>query len=344
MALPPAVAACRHGVRRSVADLPPGQTVLVACSGGPDSTALAAAAVHEGRRAGLRVVGVTVDHGLQDGSAARAEQVREQLLALGCAEAYAVPVTVAAVGDGPEGAARRARYAALDRLADDLGAACVLVGHTRDDQAETVLLGLARGSGPRAVAGMAAQRGRVRRPLLDVPRVDTLAACAAAGLETWHDPHNDDPAFARVRVRRHLLPALEAQLGPGVADALARTAGLVREDAEALDALARAAYDRLQVPAGPTAAAGAGGRACRDPAVGLAVAELLEQPRAVATRVLRLAAVDAGAIDGELSHVHVRALWDLATGEVRGEVQLPGHLSARRDGGAIRLTRTDVPS
>ena len=228
----PEIAAVRRSVRAAVADLAPGDLVLVACSGGPDSVALAVALAHEAPRAGLRAGAVTVDHGLQPGSADRAAEVAAQLVDLGLAPVEVATATVGGSG-GPEGAARTARYLALDEAADRLGAAAVLLGHTRDDQAETVLLGLARGSGARSLAGMPPTRGRYRRPLLDLPR-DTVRK-AAAGHPTWADPHNDDPAFARTRVRRELLPVLERELGPGVAAALARSADQLRADADALD-------------------------------------------------------------------------------------------------------------
>lgn len=143
----------------------------------------------------------------------------------------------AASGGGPEAAARELRYRLLDGAARDRGLAAILLGHTQDDQAETVLLGLARGSGARSLAGMAAVRPPYRRPLLALDRATTAAACTQAGLTPWQDPHNDDPAYARVRVRRDVLPVLEKHLGPGIATSLARTARLLREDADALDAL-----------------------------------------------------------------------------------------------------------
>ena len=138
---------------------------------------------------------------------------------------------------GPEAAARTARYAALQSEAAGRQAT-IWLGHTLDDQAESVLLGLARGSGPRSLAGMAARTGRLVRPLLGLRRSVTEQACAELDLDPWRDPHNDDPRFARVRVRRTVLPTLEAELGPGVAEALARTAALVRDDADLLDGLA----------------------------------------------------------------------------------------------------------
>ena len=312
----PAVAAIRLAVRGALAGLPPGGVVLAACSGGADSLALAAALAFEGPRRGLRPGGVTVDHGLQPGSAEQAGRVTAVLAGLGLDPVRAVPVHVARPGGtgypGPEAAARAARYAALDEIAP--APAAILLGHTLDDQAETVLLGLARGSGARALAGMAPASGRYRRPLLGIRRAQTRAACAALALTPWEDPHNSDPAFARVRVRTALLPALEEQLGPGVAEALARTAGQLRADADALDELAAAAAQRIA-----------------DGQPGLPARALAAQPPAVRSRLLRAAALAAGAPAGALSHQHVTQMEALVTGwhGQRG-VDLPGGIRCQR--------------
>lgn len=324
MALHPAVAAVRLGVRRALEEVEPGAVVVVACSGGADSVALLAATVFEARGAGVRVVGATVDHGLQAGSAEHAADVVAQMAAMGADETAAARVHVDPAGLGVEAAARRARYAVLEQLREHFGAARVLLGHTRDDQAETVLLGLARGSGARSIAGMRRGFDHYARPLLDVARADTVAACLVEGHPTWDDPHNADPGFARVRVRQRVLPVLEDELGPGIAATLARTADQVRADVEALDALAATAYDDL---AGP------------DGLLLEGVAALLP---ALATRVLRLAALDAGAVDAELFHVHVTALHRLVLGALRGEVQLPGRVTARRDRAHLRFGPTSV--
>ncbi|KAA1419578.1 tRNA lysidine(34) synthetase TilS [Nocardioides humilatus] len=329
MTLHPAVAACRRGVRAVLSGLEPGDVVLVACSGGADSLALASATVFEGHKLGLRVIGATVDHGLQAGSADQAARVVAQLAAIGVDETATVRVEVTAEGLGPEAAARQARYDVLEQLREHAGAALVLLGHTRDDQAETVLLGLARGSGGRSLAGMRRSYDRYARPLLDVTRDDTFTACQVEGLEPWHDPHNDDPGYTRVRVRRTVLPVLEEHLGPGVAAALARTADQVRDDVEALDAIAQAAYAALRGPDGTG---------------GIPLRALHDHYRAVASRVLRLAALEAGAIDSELAHLHVRALVDLAAGEIRGEVRLPGHVTAYRADGHLRFRPTPMTS
>ncbi|HET6969449.1 MAG TPA: tRNA lysidine(34) synthetase TilS, partial [Ornithinibacter sp.] len=241
----PATAAVRLAVRGVFADAVPGDLVLVACSGGADSLALAAAAAHEARAAGIRVGAVVVDHGLQAGSGAVATTAAGTLRGLGLDPVEVVPAEVASTGEGVEAAARRARYAVLDAAADRLGAGTVLLGHTRDDQAEQVLLGLVRGAGSRSLAGMPAARGRYRRPLLGVTREQCRASVAAEGISWWDDPMNDDPAYARVRARQALAD-LERDLGRGVGAALARTADHLREDADLLDDLA----DRTTVTLG----------------------------------------------------------------------------------------------
>jgi tRNA(Ile)-lysidine synthase len=331
VSLHPAVAAVRRGVRAALADTTPGDPVLVACSGGSDSLARLSATLFEGHKLGLRVVGATVDHGLQEQSAAVAAAVVAQMAAMGADETVSARVHVEGEGLGPEAAARQARYAVLDQIAERYDAGIVLLGHTRDDQAETVLLGLARGSGGRSLAGMRRAFDRYRRPLLDVARADTATACQVEGLVWWSDPHNEDPGYARVRVRLRVLPVLEAELGPGVAATLARTADQVRADMDLLDDLAEAAYSSLERhPDGDQPL-----RATYD------VAALAEQPGPIRTRVLRLAALAAGAPASELAYEHVLALDALVTGW-RGQrwIDLPGHLRAVRRDGRIQLETT----
>jgi tRNA(Ile)-lysidine synthase len=306
-----AVAAIRQAVREDLADLAAGDLVLVAISGGADSLALAAAVAAEAPRSGLRAGAVTVDHGLQEGSARRATDVAAACLALGLAPAIVETVEVGRIG-GPEAAARDARYAALDAAADRVDASAILLGHTLDDQAETVLLGLARGSGARSLAGMPARRGRIRRPLLGVRRDTTAAACVALGLQVWADPHNRDPEYSRARVRHDVMPALVAAFGPGVPEALARTAAMLRADAEVLDELAALVEDPLDVTT------------------------LTDLPAAVRTRVLRRAAIAAGAPAGSLSAGHVREIDRLVTHwHGQGPVSLPAGLVAERSYGRL---------
>ncbi len=324
MSLHPSVAAVRLAVRRTLADLDPGDTVVVACSGGADSLALLSATVHEAAATSLRVIGATVDHGLQDGSGEHTDRVAAQMRELGVAESVTARVHVEAPGLGPEAAAREARYAVLAQIAERFSARTVLLGHTLDDQAETVLLGLARGSGGRSLAGMRRSFDLYHRPLLDVTRVDTETACVTQGIEFWADPHNSDDRFTRVRVRTRVLPVLEDELGPGVAATLARTADQLRADTAYLDAVADAAL----VAARPEVGAGE--------LTGLSVAALAPLPDAIRTRVLRLAAVQAGALAAEVSHTHVLEIDRLVTAwHGQKWVDLPGHLRAVRRRGSL---------
>ena len=307
----PAVAEVRRAVR---AALPVDGRVLVACSGGADSLALAAATAFECRDRAAALI--TVDHGLQPGSADQAVAVAAVGYELGFDPVEIVRVAVGADG-GPEAAARVARYAALDAAADALHAS-VLLGHTLDDQAETVLLGLGRGSGPRSIAGMRVVDGRYRRPFLGVRRATTLAACDALGLTPWHDPHNADPSFQRVRLRREVLPLLEDVLQSGVAEALARTAALTQADLDALDAIAAGIVRESET---------------------LDVTDLKDQPQAIRTRVLRAWALAAGT--GQLTATHIGALDALVVGwHGQGPVDLPGGFAVRRASGRLHLQRT----
>ncbi len=306
--LHPAVAATRSAVRGALAGLAPGELVLAAVSGGADSLALAAAAAFEAPRAGLRAGVVTVDHGLQWGSAERAQRVAAWARTAGLAP---VDVATVSVGDagGPEAAARSARYAALDEVAERRGAVAILLGHTLDDQAETVLLGLARGSGARSLAGMAPVQGTYRRPFLDLRRETARTACTVQEIPVWDDPHNTDLSFTRPRVRHDVLPVLTAALGPGVPEALARTARQLRADADALDAWAQDA-------------------ASRD------CTHLAGLPDAVRTRVLHRTLLAAGCPAGSLAAAHVDAVDALVTRwRGQGPVHLPGGLAVSRRGG-----------
>ncbi len=346
----PAFLRARRAVRHWLDDGPrdthsAGPGVIVGLSGGADSLALTAACVAEAMASGAgggAVHAVVVDHGLQEGSGDVAERAAAAARGFGAtAEVIRVdlPGGAAGAGEGPEAAARTARHAALHGVARALGRP-LLLAHTLDDQAETVLLGLARGAGPGALSGMSPDRTwddgvRVVRPFLgsgaphsDGPlrRADTLAACAELGLEPWHDPHNDDPRFARVRVRATILPMLEEHLGPGVAANLARTADLIRADAAALDALAVEALGTMtELDAGDVA----------------------KLPEAVRTRTLKKWAEANGA--AALTAAHVAALDKLVYDHRgRGPVALPSaetpdrpgcRLEAHRKGGTLAVSR-----
>lgn len=307
--------------RVSTAGLSEAPLVLVALSGGPDSLALAAGVAFEAPRAGVRAGAVIVDHGLQSGSDAVAERARRQAEGLGLGEVHVVRVAVPRGANGPEASARAARYGALESVAAETGAVAVLLGHTLDDQAETVLLGLARGSGAGSLQGMAPVAGLYVRPLLGVRRATTVQACADAGLEPWADPHNDDPAFTRVRVRRTVLPVLEAELGPGVAEALARTAEQLREDSEALESFAAEVAEDLaeHVEAG----------------IALPVAALAANPPALRQRLIRF--VVRSEFGVSLTRAQTLAVARLVT-QWHGQegIDLPG-VRAARVGGMIEF-------
>lgn len=298
-----------------------GQTMIIGVSGGADSMALAAAVVWELRRRGrggeppLVARAVIVDHGLQPGSAAVATAVagRVEQLGLEC-EVIRVDVVPGAPG-GPEAAARDARYAALRHAA---GGGLIMVGHTLDDQAETVLLGLARGSGSRSLAGMATRAGDLLRPLLSVRRAVTRQACREWGIEVWDDPHNESDDYTRVRVRKHVLPVLERELGPGVAESLARTAALARADAEALEEWA--ARELTAARSDTT-----------DASATLNCAHLATLPTAALGRVLKGWLEASGGRD--LTSAHVQAVAALVTAwRGQGPVAVPGGEVVRREG------------
>ncbi|TQL41992.1 tRNA(Ile)-lysidine synthase [Homoserinimonas aerilata] len=337
-------AAARDGAEAS------GPLVLVALSGGPDSLALAAATAFEAPRAGIRAGVVIVDHALQEASADVAAEAARQARELGLHPVIVTRVTVGDTG-GPEAAARDARYRALGAAATDAGAAAILLGHTLDDQAETVLLGLARGSGPTSLAGMApvtvrelpqsaapaaneahleATHGAIvfLRPLLGIRRETTVQACVDADLTAWRDPHNDDESFTRVRVRRGVLPLLERELGPGVAEALARTAEQLREDTEALDHFAQEQIEELAEPA--------------EAGLSLPVGALEANPPALRQRLIRLAVSSEFGLS--LSRLHTLEVARLVTDwHGQGPLQLPG-VRVERQGRLIVFSAADVPA
>ena len=305
--LTPAIADVRRAVREQLdtSGVAAGDLILVACSGGPDSLALAAALAFDVSAShregmGLRAGAVIVDHGLQEVSAEVAARTAKVLTELGLAPVEIVKVAVGSAG-GPEAAARDARYSALAATAQKLGARFVLLGHTLNDQAETVLLGLARGSGARSLSGMAEQTEVAEasgmsylRPLLSISRATTVAFCQDSGLEPWHDPHNQDAKFSRVRVRNRVMPVLEDELGPNVAEALARTANLLRADADFLDSLAQTEFKRLAL-LGST-----------DLSFDIAALNALAEP--IRSRVLKSA---LAVFTAESSLAHIRSIEDL---------------------------------
>jgi tRNA(Ile)-lysidine synthase len=290
----------------------------VALSGGPDSLALTAVAAR------LRpTTALIVDHGLQSDSAVVAETARAQAVALGCVDARVLCVRVGNDG-GPEAAARAARYAALGAYREGP----VLLAHTLDDQAETVLLGLGRGSGARSIAGMRPHDPPWCRPLLGMRRTVTHAACVELGLTAWQDPHNTDRRFTRTRLRQEVLPLLEEVLGGGVAEALARTAVALREDTELIDGLAAQAL--------PDVTAGSG----------LNIEALAALPGVIRRRVIRgwlLAGGATGLTDKQIRGVDTLVTgWRGQGGVAVGSTLRDQRLVAGRSDGALTLRREPV--
>lgn len=333
--LTPPIADVRRAVRAALGGGAPPQAprpetttgqslVLVALSGGADSLALAAATAFEAPRAGRRAGAVIVDHGLQPGSGDVAERAARAARELGLDPVVVRRVDVTA-GAGPEASARDARYAALDEVARETGAALVLLGHTLDDQAETVLLGLARGSGAASLSGMAPVTGRYARPLLGIRRATTRQACLDAGLEPWDDPHNLDPAYARVRVREQVLPVLERELGPGIAEALARTAEQLREDEAAFAEQIEEFIEEICEPA--------------EAGIAVSAAALGANPAALRQRIIRH--VVASEFGVSLSRAQTLEVARLVTDwHGQGPIDLPGGALATRAGGHVVFSTT----
>ncbi len=328
----PAVAACRVAVRDALGDLELGTRVWVACSGGPDSLALAAAVAFAARKQGLFAGAIIVDHGLQPDSAVVAERAAREVRRAGIDTVRIERVTVGRAG-GMEAAAREARYAALEaRVVAEGGLdPLLLTGHTMDDQAETVLLALARGSGARALAGIPARRGRIVRPFLTIRRKDTLAACQALDLDPWHDPSNAvDDGPRRSALRTRVMPSLVEVLGPGVVSGLARSAALLQADADELDRQARSAM------AVPVASSPVGTAATGD-AEEWRCDMLAALPDAIRTRMLKMLAENRGA--GPMTATHVAALDSLVMQwKGQGAISLPGGYEARREYGRLVIS------
>ncbi|MDR6988710.1 tRNA(Ile)-lysidine synthase [Paenarthrobacter nitroguajacolicus] len=318
--LAPVVGKARKQVQNALASAGYPKRVLVACSGGPDSLALAAITAYFGRRGHVdghpvSVAGVVVDHQLQPGSAEVASRTAAVLRDLGLSPVEVRTVDVAATGFGPEAAARDARHAALEAAADDFDCEAILLGHTLDDQAEQVLLGLARGSGTRSLAGMRPARGRLLRPFLGLRRAETLEICDVEELSPWHDPSNADPAFARSRTRVDVMPVLEEKLGPGVAESLARTAAILQQDADFLEDLANETYLSLVHRDGGDA--------------WLPEDAVRELPAALRFRVIAKAAADVGGQQPGYGRLQAAEALLRRQGSA-GPVELPGHVSVYR--------------
>jgi len=307
--------AIRSAVKLSLEKLEAGDSFLVAVSGGADSLALAQALLIESQSLALNAIAITIDHQLQENSHLQAERVAEQLKEIGYGQVITKKVLVS-LDSGLESGARDARYAAINESVEETKAVKVFLGHTRNDQAESVLLGLARGSGARSLSAMAAENGIFLRPLLAITREETEAACNEWGLDFWSDPHNLNTDFTRVKVRREVIPYLEEHLDPGISRALVRTAALLRDDADALDLWAEREASDLECD------------------------RLAQLPKAIRTRIIRKAALAAGATPGKLTFEQVGAIDALICAwKGQGEVSLAGGVKVERISGRLSLSR-----
>ncbi len=307
--------AIRSAVRPFLEKMEAGDRIVVAVSGGADSLALAYAVSMEAKKLAFQTSTVTIDHQLQDKSSDQAATVVEQMESLGIA--CTVKKIKVEITDGLESSARRARYEVLDGLNAD----AIFLGHTHNDQAETVLLGLSRGSGTRSLAGMADVNGKYIRPFLTITREQTEQACAEIGLIPWNDPHNKDSQFARVRVRTQALPVLEETIGPGISDALVRSARILRDDADALDQWAEQEILGLDLH-------------------DLDCTYLQGLPKAIRSRIIRRAIYAAGAPSGSLTAEHVGAIEALICAwNGQGPAHLPGGVKVERFSGRLSLLR-----
>jgi len=305
--------AVRPWVQKSVA------RILIGVSGGADSMALAMATIAEAKGPQVEVIAIIVDHQLQRGSGDVALRTKQMLLMKGCDRVEIYPVEVVLI-DGMESSARRARYQAFDQAIDAYKPEYFLLGHTKNDQAETVLMGLARGSGTRSLSGIATENGKFIRPMLEITRDRTVTACEENQISPWEDPHNSDSQYLRVRARTSVLPLMEEQLGPGIVDGLARSARILREDADALDLIADELFATLKF---------------RD----IEVSALEALPKAIRMRILRSAIYEAGAPSGALGADHLTPVEALVSDwHGQGVISLPGGVKVERISGRLYLS------
>lgn len=299
--------------------LEPGQLVLVAVSGGPDSVALLhlLTRLRMPSRPDLHII--HVDHGLRPDAGADVQFVQQ----LG--QKWDVPVTVVRVdvrarrrgGESIQQAARRLRFAAFRDVAGQIDAQRIALGHHQDDQAETVLLRLIRGAGMTGLGGMRPRRGPFIRPLLHVSRAEIERYCNDHRLDVLHDASNTSSVYTRNRVRSQLLPLLEATYNPNVIEGLARTAELLQADDALLESMAKGQYDSARVGAAHP--------------LRLRIEVLRRQPDALRRRIVRRALRDAGADLGRVTYDHTDAVLALVEDESAGAVTLPGPIRVERD-------------
>lgn len=313
------IADARRVVRELLKVLSPGDQIIVAVSGGADSLLLAYCLNLEAKDDAFHITALIINHQLQENSAVVAEEAKRQLLEMGLSKVEIIPVEVGKE-NGLEAAARTSRYAALDAYAIKVGATAIFLGHNQDDLAESVLLGLTQGSGTQSLAGMATIDGKYFRPFLTLSREQILKACAEVGIKYWSDPHNDDERFTRVKIRKKILPMMESEIGPGIKEALARSARIFREDSDALNRLTEEIYATIEDPCS------------------IEISLLEGLPSALRKRVIRRALASLGSTRLSSEQLGwVDALVSQWHGQ--GAVALPAGVTARRESGRLALSR-----
>jgi len=312
----------QNAVQNLLKDFDAGDLVLVGCSGGADSLALAWTTLVVGKRLELKTGAVIVDHQLIPESNSVALNAKKQCEELGIQEVIIKKVNVEQNHEGLEAAARIARYEAFENVLHETNAQAILLAHTQDDQAETVLMRLTRGSGAKSLSGMAQVSGKYLRPFLHLRKKIVHDSLDLIGLKAWQDPANTDHQFLRVKVRHELMPKIVEVLGESAISSLDKTSQLLRLDNQALEELAQQFFDsQKDVKTN-----------------GLEISELEKLPEAIRTRVLRIFAIASGVHPGPFSFEHIEAIDALVKNwHGQGNVDLPGFIQATRVDGSLRF-------
>ncbi len=312
----------QNAVQNLLKDFDAGDYVLVGCSGGADSLALAWTTLVVGKRLELKTGVIIVDHQLFPESNSVALNAKKQCEDLGIEEVIIKKVNVEQNHEGLEAAARIARYEAFENVLQETNAQVILLAHTQDDQAETVLMRLTRGSGAKSLSGMAQVSGKYLRPFLHLRKKLVHDSLDLIGLKAWQDPANTDHQFLRVKVRHELMPKIVEVLGESAISSLDKTSQLLRLDNQALEDLAQQFFEsQKDVKTN-----------------GLEISELEKLPEAIRTRVLRICAIASGVHPGPFSFEHIEAIDALVKNwRGQGNVDLPGFIQATRVNGSLRF-------
>ena len=308
----------QNAVNNLLKDFEPADNILVACSGGADSLALAWTSQVVTKRIGLNLIAVIIDHQLIKESTQVAQDAKKKCEDFGIEKVVIKQIEVKDDKDGLEAAARKARYEAFEESVNEFNAKAVLLAHTQDDQAETMLMRLTRGSGAKSLSAMKEVSGKYLRPFLHIRKQVLVDALEKENISYWQDPANTNYKFLRAKVRHELMPKLIEVLGESAIDSLDRTSGLLKEDNEALESIALESYEKLNKE--------------------LKVQELEKLPTAIRKRVIKIAALNSGVTPGPFSFEHIEAIDALVTNwRGQGNVDLPGFIQASRVDQTIRF-------